>query len=146
MSERNQRRRRKPDAEYYETETETDASADELFGEARSRRRNTAHKDQQLCEQVFQILTYAISSINDEVIRTLVIESVTPGPDTSRLLVTAVVADPSAILEFDLELDDVLARLQRNKGFLRSEIAAGIHRKRTPELGFRLITRDEVGP
>jgi ribosome-binding factor A len=150
MSQRSQRRGRRPDAERGVAAEEV--GADELFGEAKSRRRaSAAHKDEQLCEQVFQILSVALGELEDERLRELVLESVTMGPDAGRLVVTLIapgsagqggaplVDSPPAF-----PFEEVLLALQRSKGHLRSEIAAGIHRKRTPELSFRLLTREEV--
>ena len=118
-----------------------EVSADELFGESRSsRKRATAHKDQQLCEQVFQILAYVMPDLRDEGLRTLAVESVTMGVDASRLLVTVIPEGAPS----PAEVEDLLERLARSRGLLRSEIASGIHRKRTPELMFRVMTREEV--
>ncbi len=113
---------------------EMDADADDLFGERRSRRRGVTFKDQQLCEQVFQILSVAMADLGDEVLRQLAIESVEMGPDASRLSV-AVLMPPGQVVPWD----DVMDRLGRVRGVLRSEIASGIHRKRTPELSFRVV-------
>lgn len=113
---------------------EMDADADDLFGESRSRRRGGTFKDQQLCEQVFQILSVAMADLGDEVLRELSIESVEMGPDASRLSV-AVLVPPGQVVRWD----DVMDRLGRVRGVLRSEIASGIHRKRTPELSFRVV-------
>lgn len=117
-----------------------EASADELFGEhTSSRRRSSLHKDEQLCEQVFQVLTYAMADLADEVLRGVVVESVRMSPESGRLLVTVISDD--ARLD---AIDELIARLERSRGRLRSEIASGIHRKRTPELGFRVATRAEL--
>lgn len=111
-----------------------DADAEDLFGDRRSRRRGTTYKDQQLCEQVFQILSVAMADLGDEVLRELAIESVEMGPDASRLSV-AVLVPPGRVVQWD----DVMDRLGKVRGVLRSEIASGIHRKRTPELSFRVV-------
>jgi ribosome-binding factor A len=154
MSARTSRRRGKSRAEQTETETEieteteaeteiVDVDADELFGDDRSsrssRRNSAAHKDRQLCEQVFQILSYVMASLGDEVLRTLAVESVMPGVDSSRLLVTVIPMEAHPV-------EELLDRLARSRGALRSEIAAGIHRKRTPELSFRIASREELEP
>jgi ribosome-binding factor A len=114
--------------------------ADELFGaRASSRRRSAAHKDEQLCAQVFQILTYAMADLADERLRGATVVAVAMAPDGRRLLVTVVSDDarPASV-------DELREQLQRSQGRLRAEIASGIHRKRTPELGFRVVTREEV--
>lgn len=142
MSARNRRRRGKSgDEQMNEYEQTNDpyagADADVLFGRSESSRRTAGHKDEQLCEQVFQILSYVIGSLEDDVLSALAIESVSPGVDSSRLLVTVVAMDTHPI-------DDIVERLAKSRGLLRSEIAAGIHRKRTPELSFRVMSRAEV--
>jgi ribosome-binding factor A len=155
MSARNRRHRHKAGAsqDSYESnengngnEHEHDGmaggEADELFGEHRSRRRSAAHKDEQLCEQVFQILMVAMADLADEVLSALSLESVQMGPDSARLLVTMVA--PAGREAGAMDTGDVMARLTAARGALRSEIAAGIHRKRTPELSFRVMTREEV--
>lgn len=153
MSARNRRHRHKAGAsqDSYESNEHVNGNeydgmgmveADELFGEHRSRRRSAAHKDEQLCEQVFQILTVAMADLGDEVLSALSLESVQMGPDNARLLVTMVA--PAGREAAAMDTDDVMARLTAARGALRSEIAAGIHRKRTPELSFRVMTREEV--
>jgi ribosome-binding factor A len=82
-------------------------------------------------------LTYALADSVDAVLRDVSIVSVTPAPDASRLLVT--VAGPSsASAGHDDAGADLLARLDSARGYLRSEVAASIHRKRAPELAFSL--------
>lgn len=146
MSARNRRRRGKSGDEQTETEFLTSedpyagADADVLFGRREAPRRSAEHKDRQLCEQVFQILSYVMSSLDDELLSSLAVGSVEPGADSSRLLVTMIAMEPRH------SFDELVERLARSRGLLRSEIAAGIHRKRTPELMFRVVTREEVTP
>lgn len=158
MSAKHKRRRGSPGAERTSSESENEyendsrdgsggereasreVSADELFGEhPSSRRRSSMHKDEQLCEQVFQVLAYAMADLADEVLRSVAVESVTMSPEGGRLLLTVISDDarPAAV-------EELMARLERSRGRLRSEIASGIHRKRTPELGFRVMTRAEL--
>lgn len=146
MSARTRRRRGKSGDEQTETEFLTSedphagADADVLFGRREAPRRSAEHKDRQLCEQVFQILSYVMSSLDDELLSSLAVGSVEPGADSSRLLVTMIAMEPRH------SFDELVERLARSRGLLRSEIAAGIHRKRTPELMFRVVTRQEVEP
>lgn len=95
----------------------------------------------QLCGQVARTLGGILSGeCGDEVLRNVFVESVRPAPDSSRLLVTVSPAgfappvEPAAVLE----------RLYRAAGMLRREVAAAIHRRRTPELMFRVVTRGEI--
>ncbi len=95
----------------------------------------------QLCQQVFEALTYALMGSADEALRVLAVVSVVPAPDASRLLVTIrpsevpVGMSPDELIR---RADSILERLGRARGYLRSEVAASIHRKRTPELTFSL--------
>lgn len=88
----------------------------------------------QLCRQVERTLNYVLSECGDELIADLFVESVQPAPDASRLLVTVLAPDQSH------EPMEVLAHLHRAAGFVRSEIASSIHRKRVPELAYRCVT------
>jgi len=97
--------------------------------DARSKR-----KVQQLCKEVERTLGYALPACGDTFVRDLIVVSVAPAPDASRLLVTLA---PSSSL--DLDVGAVRERLQQARGFLRAEIAAAIQRKRTPELGFQIV-------
>ncbi|MGF1580204.1 MAG: ribosome-binding factor A [Gemmataceae bacterium] len=90
----------------------------------------------QLCGQVFRTLSAVLGGeCDDEILRDLMIDSVTPAPNAARLLVTvypfslASVVPPEAIL----------ARLHQAHGLLRSEVAAAINRRKTPDLIFHVI-------
>jgi ribosome-binding factor A len=110
-----------------------------LFFEPRNDAR-AERKIQQLCKEVERTLSYALGGCNDEALRQLVITGVEPAPDASRLLVTLCLT--SAI--FNLDVDELMERLKRTRGFLRAEIAAALQRKRTPELAFRLVPPGEA--
>src|SRR5262249_14454186 len=88
----------------------------------------------QLCGQVARTLSFILSGeCGDAVLREVHVESVQPFPDSSRLLVT-VHLDPAS----EIQPATVLEHLRRAGGMLRSEVAAAIHRKRAPELTFRV--------
>jgi len=96
-------------------------------------RTNSARKAWQLCRQVAETLAFVFADQPDEVIRDLLVVSVEPAPNTSRLLVT--VHSPT-----DLDgphPDEILDRLARASGRLRTEVAAAITRKKSPTLSFR---------
>jgi ribosome-binding factor A len=88
----------------------------------------------QLCRQVEHALGLFLGDCGDVVLRDLLVQSVVPAPDSSRLLVTLSYSGPEAV-----ELSDVLTRLQGAHGLLRSEVAAAIHRRKTPDLTFRVV-------
>lgn len=101
-----------------------------FFGRTHSDRPD--RKTLQLCRQAERTLSIALAGESgDEVLRDVMVISVTPAPDASRLLVTvcpvvAIGADPARVLE----------HLQSHKSFLRARVAESIHRKRAPELMF----------
>ncbi len=86
----------------------------------------------QLCREVHRVLAQILpGGVADPVLDSLSVEDVVPAPDGSRLAVRVhigVGADPALVLE----------RLGRLKGYLRSEIAAAVQRKRTPDLAFEV--------
>jgi ribosome-binding factor A len=88
----------------------------------------------QLCSQVEQTLSLVLPACGEECLRDLLVTAVVPAPDSTRLLVTLCHA-PSAEVRDTVV---VLAALQRAQPLLRREVAAAIHRKKTPELTFRL--------
>src|SRR5262249_3207660 len=105
------------------------------------RRRHSNRKALQLCRQVAEALNGAFSRCRDDVLASLFVVAVQPAPNTGRLLAT-VTASASA---GDLDAAEALAHLQRAAGFLRTEITAAIHRRRTPELLFRVALRRDPG-
>ena len=90
----------------------------------------------QLCRQVERTLTYVLSDLNDDVLAGLMVQSVQPAPNASRLLVTVCPMDTTA------DPVKVLTHLHSAAGRLRAEIGSAIHRKRVPELMFRCVPRE----
>ena len=98
-------------------------------------RRVTNRKALQLCAQVREILDHVFAwECGDPLLKGLMVTSVVPAPNSSRLLVS--VCPPEELADQDPA--QVLERLNGARGRLRSEIAAAIHRKRVPELSFRI--------
>ncbi len=90
----------------------------------------------QLCGQVAETLVLVLAGeTGDDVLRDLVVVSVVPAPNTSRLLVTL---SPS-VIALDADLDAIRRHLDAVRGRLRGEIATAIHRRRVPELTFRVV-------
>ena len=90
-------------------------------------------KAKQLCRQVAETLDMVLSGeCRDESLQSLHVLSVVPAPNASRLLVIARADLP----EEEFDRDAILAELDAQSGRLRAEIAASIHRKRTPLLTF----------
>jgi ribosome-binding factor A len=97
--------------------------------------RGPGRKVLQLCGQVARTLNGALAESADEVLRDLVVAAVTPAPNSTRLLVT-VTASGSAGVDPGVALE----RLRNAAGRLRAEVAAAVHRRRVPDLSFRLMT------
>ncbi len=94
-------------------------------------------KELALCHKVQHALESAIAAeCKDEVLNELTVLSVEPEPTTRRLRVWL---RRRAEMNAN-EREDVLTRLAAARGFLRAEVAAAIHRKRTPELVFELLS------
>jgi ribosome-binding factor A len=92
-----------------------------------------------MCGQIARTLSMVLSwESGDELLSELMVEAVEPAPDSTRVLVTVSVQAGNATFS------DVSQRLHRASGRLRAEIATAIHRKRVPELAFRVVGRGEV--
>jgi ribosome-binding factor A len=105
-------------------------------GETSSRVPN--RKALQLCGQVAETLALVLSGeCGDELLRDLLVESVVPAPNSSRLLVT--VSMPASA--GDEDAGRALERLEHARGKLRGEVATAVHRRRVPDLLFRVVTR-----
>ena len=113
--------------------------------DSRSRSTNkTSHKDLQLCRQAYRTLSLTlVGGCGDAVLAGLVVRAVLPAPDAGRLLVCL---EPSFGPGADIDVLDVLARLDRVRPMLRREVAAALVRKRAPELEFVVMPRQEVWP
>lgn len=106
----------------------------------RKQERGDDRKTQQLCKQVFRILTLVLAGeCGDAVLREIEILAVVPAPDSSRLLVNVGLVGAG---DGHTEMQ-VLARLKTAQSFLRQQVAAAICRKRAPELAFRVLPREE---
>lgn len=102
--------------------------------------RRSGHKDLQVCRQVFDALSLALSELNDPILEELILESVTPAPNATRVQVLFV---PS---RDGVDLDAAKARLEEIAGDLRMEVAAEVTRKKAPELAFVVVPRMSTLP
>jgi ribosome-binding factor A len=99
-------------------------------------RRVVNRKALQLCAQVARTLATVLSGeCGDDRLRDLLVESVQPAPDSTRLLVT-VSAGPAFAAG---DSASVLRALYGATAMLRVQIACAIHRKRVPELVFQVL-------
>jgi ribosome-binding factor A len=79
-------------------------------------------------------LQNVLAESTDAVVQSLQVVNVAPAPDASQLLV---IVTPS--IGAQISADEASAALLRAGGWLRSEIAAAITRKRVPQLVFRFL-------
>lgn len=91
--------------------------------------RQAERKARQFCRQVCQALNLALEDLASEQLSGVFAEEVCPAPDCGRLLVYISISTARPVAE-------VLQALRRETPKLRSEVAASISRKRTPELLF----------
>lgn len=99
-------------------------------------------KARQLCRQVQRRLELALGELDDPLLQGLWIHAVVPEPGGRALLVQLVDTEAHPIHE-------LLARLDVVRGRLRADVAAAIHRKRTPQLHFMIVPEapsEEVDP
>ncbi len=92
-------------------------------------------KTWQLCSQVHDSLRLIMGEAADERLHSLEVREVLPAPNDSQLLVLLVPLDPLT----DIEREEVADALQVAAGWLRSEIASAITRKRAPRLVLQLL-------
>lgn len=100
-------------------------------------------KAYQLARQVADTLNFVLSGdTGDDVLRGLYVDSVEPAPDASRMLVSVAPLDRND----ETPSEEYLTRLMAASGKLRSEVAASISRRKTPELAYRVIRPEEPSP
>jgi len=102
--------------------------------------RRASRKTLQLCRQVARTLNAVLGGCRDDVLNGLFVAAVQPAPNPGRLLVT-VAASPAAAA---FGASEVLAHLDKASSLLRCEVAAAIHRRRAPELAFRVAFQPDV--
>ena len=103
-----------------------------FFGEGSESGRRADRKERQLCRQVQEAVGEALSTLDDDVLSAVWVAGVEPAPDASRLAVLV-----RAPRDADPEL--VKAMLARVGGYLRTEVAHAITRKRAPTLTFEVL-------
>lgn len=112
-----------------------DAAAISKFFRRKTSDRPPARKAFQLCRQVAETLNALLSGeCRDDVLQTLYVESVTPAPDATQLLVTVQILDP----QNTAPAREIVARLRNASGWFRTEVAAAITRRKAPQLVFQV--------
>jgi ribosome-binding factor A len=92
-------------------------------------------KERQLCREAFEAIGLALATLEDPAWADVTLIDVEPAPDASRLAVVVSAGD-------GVEPQALLDKLERIGGYLRSELAAAIQRKRVPALTFRIASSD----
>jgi ribosome-binding factor A len=103
-------------------------------------KRAPGRKDHALCKQVMRALNDALQSeAREELLRELVVRAVAPDPDAARL---RVYVEPSPVAA-RAGAARAMEALARAGGFLRTQVAQAITRKRAPTLVFTLTGTQE---
>jgi ribosome-binding factor A len=137
MSPKSDRRGRKPRRE---EQPDHALPLENLFFSRPSGRRGPRHffdhrddpRSRQLCRQVQRRLDLALAELDDPLLQGLWVLSVVQEPGGRALLVEVVAPAHAGAAP-------ILARLEAARGHLRCEVAAAIHRKRTPHLQFVVV-------
>ena len=86
-----------------------------------------------LCGQVARLLSLILPDLDPEgALAGAYVVGVEPAPDASRLRVRLALLEPAS------DPGPLLARLDAASGQLRVEVAAGVHRRRAPDLVFEV--------
>lgn len=98
-------------------------------------RAEAGRKTMQLCRQIAETLGGVLSGLADPALRDLIVAAVEPARGKGRLLVTLAPAPSAASMP-----PEILAeRISAAAGLFRAEVAAAVHRRKLPDLVFRLI-------
>ncbi|HUE73282.1 MAG TPA: hypothetical protein VMP01_20560 [Pirellulaceae bacterium] len=115
---------------------EDDGQDPRYFFRKDSQPTQAGRKAMQLCAQVADTMSQLLAGeTSDDVLQSLEVVDVAPVPNAAQLLVTVAPAAGAPPLD-EAQVYDALARAV---GWLRSEIAAAITRKRAPRLSFRFV-------
>jgi len=97
-------------------------------------------KSLQLASQVAEVISMVLCEQEDDLVRDLMVESVIPLPNGSRLLVSLT----PAISARSLDLSKAMEHLQSVQAAIKSEVANSITRRKVPDLIFRILPGDNL--
>lgn len=97
--------------------------------------RHIGRKTLQLCRQVGRILQETLAGLADDVLRDLDVVGVGPASGSGRLLVTLRPAATVSVRDPAI----VSHHLARAHNLLRQEVAQAVHRRKAPDLVYRVI-------
>jgi ribosome-binding factor A len=116
-------------------EVRPDDGLDPRF-DRRGGRAEGKRKTLQLCREAERTLSAVLAGeCDDDLLRDLIVLSVVPAPNAGRLLVTLALPESAGV-----SVEEALQRLLGAAGHLRSEVAAAVSRRKTPELAFNVVT------
>jgi ribosome-binding factor A len=95
--------------------------------------RDIGRKTLQLAKQVSRTLSEVLASCADDLLRELEVVDVCAASGSGRLLVTL------RALSANHDRAQIQTRLRAAQGMLRNEVVAAVHRRKAPELIFRLL-------
>lgn len=95
-------------------------------------------KTRQLCRQIHEQIDLTLSSFDNPQLQTLWVLEVAKTPFSSAMQVTLVAPD-------EADHDQLHHHIEAAKGRIRCEVAAAIHRKRTPHLRFVILPLRALG-
>ena len=107
------------------------------MSESKHRGRPRGHKDLQLCRQVAEAVQWFLADVDDPDLAELALVTAVPAPTAARIAITLAVGD-------GVDVDAARTALAGWADELREEVAAEIHRRRVPELVFRVATAAEL--
>jgi ribosome-binding factor A len=106
----------------------------EFFRKERTNRK-TDRKTLQLCAQIADTLNGLLAECHDDMLQVFQVASVIPAPDATQLLVTVC---PAIQPTSPMNPEEIMKHLSEASGWLRSEVAGAITRKRAPKLLFQV--------
>ena len=116
----------------------------EVYGTKIDRTKNDEYRHQRLCQQVARTLALVLPESKVELVRELKIDGVVPRRD--KAVLTVKIAVPN--WEDRNQQNGLLELMKAQEGWLRSEVAAAISRKRVPRLAFQFaacfVNEEEV--
>lgn len=134
MSKHRDRRRRRAPATTEYSHHDPAADPNVLFGAAVPAQ--AQRKLEQLCRQVEERLALVLAGeVDDPHVAALTPIAVEPEPGSGNLVVVLALPPGAGAGE----AARVARRLEVLRSFLRAEVASAIHRKRTPNLVFRIV-------
>jgi len=117
-----------------------DDGVDPRHDKDEDRKKADPRKDRQLCKQVLRALNDALQAeARSSMLRELTVVRVEPAPDIARLRVE-IEASPEGAAVGARQL---MEQLDRSRGFLRTQVAGAISRKRVPTLVFVIVPARE---